>query len=423
MEGFNVDDTDFGLDLLINNRKKQSADAISSRSSHREYNNNSEDSIKSVEMHSSKPNGVHVEERSYPVEESEEESSVLSYQPRQPTSRSPPRVVTSDDDNESEPVHRPNRNSHYLSEDEVFSQKTELLYQFDRLEKKGYRIPRKFNMSSSIEDMKYEYERLKQDKQTDASIKFQRRMMLACVSGIEYMNDRFDPFDIKLSGWSETVNDDIEDYDDIFEELHEKYKGKANIAPELRLMFMLGGSGFMFHLSSSMKSSIPGLDQVLKNNPGLMRQVAEATANQMHTEQKQTGGPFAGLAGMFGGMFGQKNNEPQAPRTPPTYESSEPDSPKFREPTMQSSNTHTKLGRQPASPVQQQRMNIERKATFKGPQGVESLLAELDLDISRVELMSNVSESEISGGDDASISGLILGKTKNKKKKGKTLEI
>jgi hypothetical protein len=83
------------------------------------------------------------------------------------------------------------------------------------------------------------------------------------VSGIEFLNTRFDPFDVKLDGWSESVNDGIHDYDDVFEELFEKYKGKGKMAPELRLMMSLAGSAFMFHLTNTMfRSQLPGMESI-----------------------------------------------------------------------------------------------------------------------------------------------------------------
>ena len=83
-------------------------------------------------------------------------------------------------------------------------------------------------------------------------------MLIAFVTAIEFLNNKFDPADLKLDGWSESVHENVHDYDDVFEELHEKYKEKASMAPELKLMLMLGGSGFMFHLTNTMfKSSLP----------------------------------------------------------------------------------------------------------------------------------------------------------------------
>ena len=47
------------------------------------------------------------------------------------------------------------------------------------------------------------------------------------------------------------------------------------MAPELRLLLTLGGSAFMFHLTNTMfKSSLPGMDDVMRQNPDLMKQFA-----------------------------------------------------------------------------------------------------------------------------------------------------
>lgn len=163
------------------------------------------------------------------------------------------------------------------------TEKKEILYQMDRLESKGYRLPQKFNMKSNIEEMRAEYHRIVREKEVDASIRFQRKMLMACVTGIEFLNSRFDPFDIKIDGWSEQVHENVNDYDDIFEELHDKYKSTGRkMAPELRLMMSLSGSAFMFHLTSSMfkQQPLPGVEQVLRSNPELMKQFQQAASQQ-----------------------------------------------------------------------------------------------------------------------------------------------
>ena len=40
------------------------------------------------------------------------------------------------------------------------------------------------------------------------------------LTGVEFMNNKFDPFSIKLDGWSESVNEEVMDYDEIFEAVH-----------------------------------------------------------------------------------------------------------------------------------------------------------------------------------------------------------
>ena len=85
--------------------------------------------------------------------------------------------------------------------------------------------------------MKGEFEMIKSEKEKK-SIKFQSKMLMAFISGIEFLNGKFDPLDIKLDGWSESVSENIDEYDEIFGELHEKYGSKAKMAPELKLLFM-----------------------------------------------------------------------------------------------------------------------------------------------------------------------------------------
>jgi len=193
-------------------------------------------------------------------------------------------------------------------------------------------------MSSDLNEMRQEYDRLIRDKDVDASIRFQRKMMMAFVTGTEYLNSRYDPFAIKLDGWSEQIHENLTDYDDIFEELHEKYKSKGKkMAPELRLFISLSGSAFMFHLTSKMfkESSIPGVEEVFKANPDLMKQFQNAAAKQFvykntglmgagevppqTTRQVKNGGNNnGGIFGMIGNLFGGLSNTPSF-NTPPQH--------------------------------------------------------------------------------------------------------
>jgi hypothetical protein len=177
--------------------------------------------------------------------------------------------------------------SRHLSAKEIImnelNEKREIIYQLDRLESKGFKIPFKFNMNSDIEEMRTEYNRLVREKELDGSVRFQQKMLMAFISGTEYMNSRYDPFAIKLDGWSEQVNENINDYDDIFEELHYKYKATGKkMAPELRLFISLSGSAFMFHLTSRMfkEQPMPNVENVLNSNPELMKQFQQAAAKQ-----------------------------------------------------------------------------------------------------------------------------------------------
>jgi len=211
------------------------------------------------------------------------------------------------------------------SYEELQKEKSEFIRLLERLEQKGIHSHKKFNMNSDYSEVKQEFERLTRRRECDQSVKFQRKMLIAFVTAIEFLNNRFDPFDVKLDGWSESVHENSNDYDDIFEELHEKYKSKANMAPELRLLLTLGGSGFMFHLTNTMfKSSLPGMGDIMQQNPDLMSQFAKAAASTMGQQQQQPG--FGNLMGDIlggGGNQSQKRNNPE-PRREKTKEMSGP---------------------------------------------------------------------------------------------------
>lgn len=224
-----------------------------------------------------------------------------------------------DDDDEEEGGKKKKSINPYKDE---LNEKKEILYQLNRLQAKGAKIPSSFTLNSNIEEMRHEYNRIVKDRDIDASVRFQRKMLMAFVTGTEYLNTRYDPFMIKLEGWSEQVHENIEDFDDIFEELHLKYKSKGKaMPPELRLFISLSGSAFMFHLTSKMfkESSIPGVEEVLKANPELMKQFQNAAAKQFIynniSSPKQTieqpPKQNSGVNGLFGnssGLFGMVNN-------------------------------------------------------------------------------------------------------------------
>jgi len=171
---------------------------------------------------------------------------------------------------------------HVLSQTEIKNEKIDLLYKFSKLQNQGVRTSTNYNMNSNLDEMRNEYIKLKKQRDTTNSVKFQRKVMMAAVSGAEFLNSKFDPFDIKLDGWSESVNENIEDFDEVFEQLYEKYGGGGEIAPELKLLMMLGGSAFMFHLSNTMfKSSVPNMNDIMKQNPDLMKQFAKAAVGSM----------------------------------------------------------------------------------------------------------------------------------------------
>ena len=79
-----------------------------------------------------------------------------------------------------------------------------------------------------------------------------RKGLIAFVSGLEFLNSRYDPIGLKLNGYSEHVMTSLGDYDGVFLRLYDKYKDRTQVlAPEVELLMLLLGSMMMFHLTQS----------------------------------------------------------------------------------------------------------------------------------------------------------------------------
>jgi len=207
-----------------------------------------------------------------------------------------------------------------MSKEEMLREKFKFLRKLEALEKKGIELSKKYSMDSSLQEMQGEYETIMEEKSKQNSVKFQGNMLMAMINGIEFLNGKFDPFDVKLDGWSEQVQENVTDYDDIFGELYEKYKSKASMAPELKLLFQLGGSAMMVHMTNTMfKSAMPGMDDILRQNPDLMRSFQSAAVNSM-------AGSSPGFSGFMSNMMNPEPKPSQGMGPPPPMATQGPNS-------------------------------------------------------------------------------------------------
>jgi len=163
-------------------------------------------------------------------------------------------------------------------------ERADILCKLNRLKRQGMAGVRSFGIGSDIREMRAELERVRTEIDLDASIRWQRKMLMACVSTMEFANRRWNPFDLQLNGWSENVMESITDYDRVFERLFFKYRSKVSMPPEAELLLAVGTSAFMFHLTSTMfkKES---------QNPAFMEQMAQAMARAQANAQANAQAP------------------------------------------------------------------------------------------------------------------------------------
>ena len=314
-----------------------------------------------------------------------------------------------------------------LSPEEEVREKFKMLRKLEALEKKGIKLSRKYNMDADLKEMEGEYEVHLAERERSASCKFQGRMLMAAITGLEFLNNRFDPFDVKLEGWAEQVNENLDDYDEIFGELHEKYKSKAKMAPELKLLFQLGGSAIMVHMTNTMfKSAMPGMDDIMRQNPELMQQFTQAAANSMGQQNPGFGGFMSGL--MQDRPMPPPNVAPGPPPAPMpkqqlrTSRSSPMNRPDLNQARGINSNG-TELESRFGS-IRSDSSAPSKRPEMKGPSDVSQLLA--GLKSKNIEIPSNSSNdktSTVSASDlkNMSTMGQMPNRTKRRQKSDKNV--
>lgn len=164
---------------------------------------------------------------------------------------------------------------------EMKAQKAELLTKLQEISTaNNTQVPSHLSLKTDLETLRYEADRMQAEISTQNSIKFQRRTLMTCVTMLEWMNEEYKPFDgVNLKGWSETVLTNVEEYNNVFLRLHEKYKNRVNVSPEMELIMLMGGSALMFSVTQSMvKSNMGNMGDVMKQNPELMEKLMRSMA-------------------------------------------------------------------------------------------------------------------------------------------------
>ena len=175
-----------------------------------------------------------------------------------------------------------------LTAQELRMKKIELLRKLSEIKAKGYELSKKYDFNSSIDEMEYEYELLKSFANKRNGIKLYKNILLNTTSAIEFLNDKYDPFDFQLSGWSEHMSVEVDSYEDVLEELYEKYKGTGKkMPPEVKLVLLMVASASAFHFTKSYAKS-SAIESMMKNNPNIVSNILnpKKESSQFMTQQE-----------------------------------------------------------------------------------------------------------------------------------------
>ena len=176
-----------------------------------------------------------------------------------------------------------------MSEDALLKEKYELLRKFERLNKLGVPMRKRFTIDSPLEEMKMELDFIKREKSMDATIKQFSEWFVTGMSAMEWGSKNVSmlrALGLQLDGLSEAAQMNVVDLEDDFEELYDLYGESMKMHPLVRIPMRTCMMVYMVHLTNQMtrKAPIPNIDEIMRQNPDIARQLASA-AMQNQTQQ------------------------------------------------------------------------------------------------------------------------------------------
>ena len=275
-----------------------------------------------------------------------------------------------------------------------------------------------FNMDSVFEEVEDEYETALEDKRKKDSVKLQGWWFMTFINSVEYANSAFNPFDLNLDGWGEQVSEDIDSYEEIFSELHDKYKG-GKLSPEISLLLRLGFSAAVVNITNkALSSATPGFNDVIKQSPELMKMFTSATVQSM--SQNSPGFSMANnlvneksVNTMFGAPPApvETKNQGGVPRPGMNFTQHPGNRPDlaagrgamFREGGVDLTDNQDRYRQQPQQPQQPQQQQQQQRPEMRGPQNtdINNILA--GLKTREVKTNENISYSMNNNDDNDSM--------------------
>lgn len=185
---------------------------------------------------------------------------------------------------------RQNSKPKEMTEEEIMLEKLEMIRKLAELVENGVKLTRPYSLKDDLKMMKYEYELHKSIRSKRNAIQWMNEALLLGIKGIEMGNSYYDPFGLKLDGWSDYVrNNSASNINDVLGELYEKYNVPGRgVAPELKLALILVGGAAGFHQMNSKMDSEPNLNSSLDQNPELLKEYRrKALLNKYNDEAEK----------------------------------------------------------------------------------------------------------------------------------------
>lgn len=221
-----------------------------------------------------------------------------------------------------------------MDQDAIMKEKYDMLRKFERLNKLGVPMRKKFTMDSPLEEMRMELDFIKNEKAMDNTIKQFSQWFVTGMSALEWSSKNLNAvrmFGLQLDGLSESAQMNVGDFEEDFEELYELYGDKMKVHPLVRIPMRVAIMVYMVHLTNQMaqKAPVPNIQEILRQNPDIGRQLAGAALQQQTQQMRNpipvpqpppapSNNPLSGLMSFMSGTVNVPTIPPPAPIPVPT---------------------------------------------------------------------------------------------------------
>jgi hypothetical protein len=129
---------------------------------------------------------------------------------------------------------------------EINSEKQGYLLELMKFKKQDVEMTRKYTMEDSLEDIQFEFDRIRTHLETVNNVNMIRDGLMFAFQGIEFANKQFGPV-LQLNGWSKAAKKDKQKYNHVIERLYKKHWRHGNMSPETEFGWLIGSSMLKHH--------------------------------------------------------------------------------------------------------------------------------------------------------------------------------
>lgn len=137
-------------------------------------------------------------------------------------------------------------------------------------------------MRADIYEMRTELKKIEYELSLNNSLSTYRDLLVMGTKALEWANNRWDPFDLALTGIGDHMCSQQKRFDRVFQRIHERYKTKMEVHPLVELLLTYGGMVCMFHITKKMAAALPveGVASMMQGRPDILQNMMSAMASQ-----------------------------------------------------------------------------------------------------------------------------------------------